>query len=171
MSIYRGEWLGDYSQYTLLKGVAFPLFLDIIHFLGIPYIVAITLLYIGACFIFVYAMKPVIHSDWLRFIIYCAQLFNPGLSSPGGAQRIYLTTIVAPEVLIVFAGFFSMYSYHDQRKELLKWALLTGITLAIMWQTKDDSIWIMPFAIVATVIIVLSVRVCKIPLKEKCFLY
>lgn len=152
MNIDIGDWLGQYSQYTLLKGMGFPLFLVIIHKLGIPYVMAIAGLYILASMVFVYSLRPIIKSDVLLIFCYILLLFNPGINSMGGIQRVYLSTVVSPEVLLIFSSIFSMYIFRENIKKLLKWSLIASITLAFMWQTKDDGIWIMPFVIVATII-------------------
>lgn len=159
MNLDSGEWLGKYSQFTLLKGVSFPIFLVMIHRLGIPYIVAVVMFYIAACAVFIYALRPVVKSDITRAICYILLLFNPGLGSMGGLQRVYLSTIVGPLCLLIFAGVFSMFVFHDNLRKMIKWSLLTSISLAFLWQTKDDAIWIIPFVIVAMIVtIVLAVK-------------
>ena len=45
-SLLSKKWLGTYDQFTLVKGMMFPLFLAISHYIGIPYTVATICLYI-----------------------------------------------------------------------------------------------------------------------------
>ena len=76
-SLSNGEWLGPYSNNTLVKGLFFPLFLAFNHKIGIPFLDAQTLFYSFACLLFVVACKKMINNNWLLGIMYTFLFFIP----------------------------------------------------------------------------------------------
>ena len=59
-SLLSKKWLGTYDQFTLVKGMMFPLFLAISHYIGIPYTVTTICLYIISSIIFIHMLKNII---------------------------------------------------------------------------------------------------------------
>ena len=156
--LLKFEWLGDYNQLTLVKGIFFPLYLAINVFLGISYIGATTALYSLACLIFVYSIKDLIKNKWFLLIIFTILIFNPVSYGQETLQRVYRNSITASQVLIIFSAFFKMYLNRDKKiTKMLPWALLGGFTLASFVNNREDWIWIMPFIIVVTMVIIVTI--------------
>src|SRR6187455_389522 len=57
-SILSGDWLGRYSEMTLIKGCGYPLWIALMAALGIPLLFSQQLLYIIACFASSRALRP-----------------------------------------------------------------------------------------------------------------
>jgi hypothetical protein len=76
-ALVRGEWLGNPSCFTLMKGPVYSLWLALNHYSGLPLLLSQALLYVLACWILIRALRPVIHAPWARAALYLAVLYNP----------------------------------------------------------------------------------------------
>src|SRR5210317_1734883 len=59
-NILSGQWFGPYDYYTLIKGPGFPLFLAVVHHLGLPLLFAQQLLYSLFSVLVVVALRPLV---------------------------------------------------------------------------------------------------------------
>lgn len=175
-NIIKGNWLGDYNNVTLTKGITFSIFLVISCVTRIPYTILLVLYHIVAILIFIYAIKGLIKNPWVLLCIYVFLLYSPGMMSFSITQRIYRNALVMPTVLLILGTFIGIYLRTDKDKKIhIIWAIIGGISLIGFWNLREDSIWIIPFCIVASTISI--IRVCvlyksdeiKIKLK-KCFI-
>lgn len=149
-TIIDGQWLGQYSETTLLKGVAFPLFLAICYFWEIRYISAITILYIIACLTMIFAISKVIRSKIALLCIYILLLFNPIMFSSQIMQRVYRSSIIPPLALFLIACYINLFLLTNSENKFLEKILtviFSSIALPFLWFAREDSIWIMPFII------------------------
>lgn len=157
-SLIKGEWLGEYSEFTLVKGVVYPLFMAVSNSIGISTMSATTLLYTLSCLIFILAIKDIFKSKYSKIylsIIYVVLLFNPVSFAFDTFQRVYRNGLTLSQVLIIFGSFIAIYLRRDEGlKSLLPWSLLAGIGIASLWNTREDAIWILPFLIVVTAILI-----------------
>ena len=66
LSLIKGNYLGDYSVYTLVKGIIYPLILYYARLLKISYSALLTILYILSCIYFLTALRNIIKNKiWL----------------------------------------------------------------------------------------------------------
>lgn len=157
-NLLNGHWLGIYSQYTLVKGIFFPAFLAFTNFLGISYINAANLLYTFACIFFIYAIKDFFkekNQKKFMLIIFIILLFNPVSFASWTLQRVYRNGITLAQVLFIFGGYFAVFlKRKEDIKKSLFWIIIAGISLATFFNTREDAIWILPFVLVVTVILI-----------------
>lgn len=149
-TIIDGQWLGQYSETTLLKGVAFPLFLAICYFLKIRYISAITILYIIACLAMIFVINKFIKSKVALLIIYVLLLFNPIMFSAQIMQRVYRSSIIPPLALFLISCYINLFLITNSgNKNIEKFFTIIGISIALpfLWFAREDSIWIIPFIV------------------------
>lgn len=139
ISITNGEYLGNYSNVTLVKGVIFPLLLSLIRLAKTSYSVIFTLLYILSSLYFTLSCKKITNNKIILIITYIVLLFNPLTYSSELFQRLYVNTISIPELLI-FLGLLIRILY-DKKNNILNYILL-GIISGIMLITRNDNIWI-----------------------------
>lgn len=167
--ISRLQWLGEYNQYVLTKGIGFPVFLAVLYRLHIPYIPGVTLFYAVACVCMVLSLRPLISKTWIAVLFYLLLLFSPAMFELQIVQRVYRNSLTPGQVLLLFAGFFGMYlRYKESLKHYLWWCLLTCFAFPFFWMTREDSIWILPFLIVYLIIItILLIRDKKSILKNR----
>jgi hypothetical protein len=145
-NLLSGDWLGNYDKITLVKGPFYPIWIAITFILGIPLLLSQHLLYIAACILFLYAIKPILaRSTILLVAIYVILLFNPmtfsfSIGDKVFRQSIYLTLTVF--VIAASAGF--LIRYANPLKNLVFWSIGFGLTLSAFWLTREEGIWIIP---------------------------
>src|SRR5574344_1394717 len=76
INLSNGNWLGEYSQLTLSKGISYSLFIELNEKLMIQYSLALILLYVFATVIFCYSFKSIINKRYLAFM-YLLILYSP----------------------------------------------------------------------------------------------
>ncbi|MBP3609394.1 MAG: hypothetical protein J6J42_03540 [Lachnospiraceae bacterium] len=157
-SLLAGEWLGEYNQMTLVKGIVYPLFLAFCNKIGMPYLTGIALNYFFACMLMIFVISKVYKNKIGLFFIYIILLFDPITMSLHAFQRVYRCSLTPAHIIILLACFFAMYIERKQsKKKMIAWAVLAGVSLGIMWNTREDGIWVLPF--VAGVIFVTVLKV------------
>lgn len=145
----NGHWLGTYSQFTLMKGPMYSIFMALTHWLGVPLFTAQQLLYIAACAVMVRALRPLCPGKTLRFALYAVLLFNPVTYESLVHGRVLRQDILPGLVLLIVAGFVALYSRsRDTLLRLVPWAVLTGVALGMFWLTREEGVWLVPFVLI-----------------------
>lgn len=153
LNIVNGVWLGPYDAYAMTKGIGYSLFLILAKKLCIPYSLLLSLLNVAAAYLLTKAVSEIINNKYIQGIIYGLLLFSPINLTMFVTQRLYRMAIIPSMVEIVFAGIIGLTLRRNYAlKKQLPWAVLSGISLAFFWQIREDSIWILPFVIVMTLI-------------------
>lgn len=87
-------------------------------------------------------------------ILYLLLLYNPVGFGSISAMRIYRTSITAWAALLVVSGYAGLFFRRKEKiRRLLPWSLLAAFSLAYFWNLREDSVWIMPFAAVMTLLV------------------
>jgi hypothetical protein len=140
-------WLGPYSQFTLMKGPFYPMWVAAVARLGLPLFPMQHLLYAGACMLFIKALAPLVRSSWALLGLYLILLFNPATYSDD-LLRVVREGIYPALALTVVSGALGLAARRNQRpRQLLPWAGLLGIALAAFWLTREEGLWIVPTVI------------------------
>ena len=161
-SMLQGDYLGTLNALTFVKGISFPLFLAGNTALGISYTSAINIFYSLACIFFVYTLDKLMNKPWMKYVLITILIFNPIMYSSEILQRVYRNSLIPSQVLIIFASYIGMYiNRKESNKKLLIYSLIGGLTLLFFWNTREDSIWILPFVIVWTIIYIINLFVIK----------
>ena len=148
-ALRNGQWLGEYNDLTLTKGMFFPFYLAVINFLHLSYLNVTALLYTVSCMFFVYALRPLLKKDWACLALYLALLWNPVSYSVQAFQRVYRNSISYIQVLLIFGGLLALWLRRREpvRKQLL-WLLTATAGMVSFFYTREDAIWVEPFLIV-----------------------
>lgn len=155
INIRAGEWLGTYTSNTLVKGPFFPFLLAVINLLGFSYINTMNIIYVLACIYFIYTIKDIFKSKISLGFIYLLLLFNPVSFAFWTLQRVYRNGITLAQVLVIIGSMFACYQRRDKNIiKIMPFAILGGLTTASLWLTREDGIWILPFILVVSVILV-----------------
>ena len=166
-SILNGNWLGPYHSNTLVKGVMYPLFLAVSNKIGLTSNQSQSLLYIAACMIFYIAVRPVVNKKYMLLLLYVILLFNPASMNISSFQRVYRCSITPAQVLLVFGSFWGLYFSVCKKGRIgIGWSFLAGCSLFFFWNTREDSIWILPFVCVVTIISISVLLYKKIKLEK-----
>ena len=168
VQIRAGDWLGEYTSNTLVKGPFFPFLLAVINYLGFSYIGVMNLIYTIACIYFIYTIKDIFKTKKSLFAIYLVLLFNPVSYAFWTLQRVYRNGITLAQAIVVIGSLFAMYQRRNKKvRDMLHFAIIGGLTLASLWLTREDGIWILPFVLVVTLIVLISILYMNIKEKKK----
>lgn len=149
--IASGNWLGEYSHLTLIKGISFPLFIVLAKILCIPYGMLLMLYYALAAVVLIKAFQDKISNKYIQGLIFLWILYSPiGLSSVTG-MRIYRNSILFPSVLLVIATVRGMLVTRPK----LSWSIGLGLSFSFFYYIREDSIWLVPFVGVLIAYIIL----------------
>jgi hypothetical protein len=144
-NILHGRWLGDYNVLTLLKEPFYPLFLAANFVLGLPLLFTQQVLYVFACILMIYALRPLITSKLFLIMLYVVLLFNPMSYDGYIACRLYRVAIYPSLVLLSFACLFGFYARRNEAlSKLFIWAIGLGISFSAFWHNREEGIWLVP---------------------------
>lgn len=139
-----GQWLGDYSQFTLVRGCMYPLFILISNLAGIPLPVAQYLLLVLSALVLVYAVSPLVKSKTWLILLFAAILFNP-MNSVQPMTRVLREGIYTSLGVLIFGAFIGLLVNRDKSAgSMMRWSLLAGFTLFVFWNTREEGLLILP---------------------------
>jgi hypothetical protein len=150
--ILEGNWLGEYNNKTLIKGVGYPVFMALSVWLGIPILTLQHLLYIFACTVTVIALKPVVRNPALLFLVFVLLLFNPLNYSYPLMSATLRASLYLSLSLSVFAALIGLWNRRSGTHwQSLLWSILLAVSFSWLWVTREESIWIIPGLLTFTV--------------------
>ncbi|MCD7746001.1 MAG: hypothetical protein LUI13_12105 [Lachnospiraceae bacterium] len=152
ISLLQGDWLGEYNQYTLIKGITYSLFYAVCSLSRIPYTLLLSLLIIAASIVFVRTIKNILPFKYTHYLLYVFLIFSPITFDFSVAQRLYRNSLVFPLVLFIFSGILGIYLNLENFKIARRYSTLAGVSLFFFWNLREDSIWILPFIVTAIII-------------------
>ena len=157
-SIIDGQWLGNYTHLTLVKGIGFEIFLCVFNFLKISFVSAQAIMYIVACIYFIYAIRNIVKSKKVLLCIYFFMLFNPISIGFDTFQRVYRYNIIQFQILFIFSSYYLLYEKISQKKKkILPHILVAMIFLTWFRLTIESYFWILPFIFVVTGILIFNI--------------
>lgn len=156
ISLLKGHWLGAYNKFTLCKNISYPVFLFVLNILHLPYYFGMGLLITFSSGLFVKAIKPVCKNKILQCIIFIFIMFNPvGFNQE--ALYHYRNSLIPWVVLIVISCITGIYLRKDKKiKEILPFGIIGLFFTGFYWQLREDSIWFLPFILMAFLMTVIS---------------
>jgi hypothetical protein len=144
-ALLKGEWLGNPSCFTMMKGPGSPLWLALNHYSGMPLLISQALLYVLACGILTRALRPVIHAPWARAALYLALLYNPASWEVQAVTRLTRESIYPALTLLVLASTMgAVLRVCNGPKASAPWAAIAGITGAFFVMTREEGVWVLP---------------------------
>jgi hypothetical protein len=142
-AIINNEWLGAYNNLTLSKMPGYPLWIAFNHYIGVPLLFTQQLLYVLAGLIFLVPFRKVIKSPTILIVLYSVYLFNPAIETRVMREGIYTALSV-----LVFAALAGVYVYRDKMLHLFLWSVFLGLSLSMLWLTREEGVWIVPSLII-----------------------
>lgn len=155
-SITAGQWLGAYDWLTLSKHMFFAVWLAVCNLLHLPYLAAGQLLTCGAALACAFAFAPVLRRWKSRFAVFALLAFSPAATA-SFTLRVYRDNIFPGLCMLFFAGLCG-YALRCRRpvKQGIGWLVLSGVGLGLAWLTREDGIWLLPFAAAGTLILIVT---------------
>ncbi len=143
--LLQGRWLGPYTQLTLAKGPAFPVWIALVFQAGLPLFLAQQLAYAGACALVIRALRPWLAGAGAAFGGYALLLLNPMSFDGNSLARVLRQPLYATLALVVIAALISLYHRRAAAwPRRLAWAGLGGLAFGCFWLTREESIWLVP---------------------------
>ena len=103
LSLASGKWLGAYNQYTLIKGIVYPLFLAFCGKIGITYGLGLGLLMVLAALVFQAMLGLVNENRILRGCCFAWVLYDPVAMTSWSGLRIYRDAL-GPWLMLLLAA-------------------------------------------------------------------
>ena len=142
--ILKGHWLGPYSQFTLMKGPMYSLFIAGAYLARIPLPVAQHLLYLCGCALLVVALRPCFSASWQAPILFTVLWWQPMSYVELDVLR---QNIYTPLTLLVFAGLVALETRRTAGLTVwLLWGALLGFSAASFYLTREEGVWVLPGA-------------------------
>ena len=165
-SIRAGRWLGEYNFLTLSKYMFFAVWVALLNVLHIPYLIGGQLLWAGAAFVSAAAVAPLVQKRWHRLLLFALLLFNPAASAAEVQLRVYRDNIFPALCLLCISGFVgAALRIHAPVRHFAGYVFAGGMGLALAWVTREDGIWLLPFVVVSSGVIL--VFLAKSPAVQK----
>ena len=160
--VFAGNWLGDYNYLTIAKHMFFSVWLAGVMKLGIPYVIACELMYLISCAAAALAVRPLFKKTWPMLLVFCALWMSP-YSWAAFTLRVYRDSIYSSLCLLFFAGIVGMCArYKEPLWRSLVFAALGGLGFGLSWITREDGIWLVPFALCAAAVYIIMLIINRV---------
>jgi len=144
-SILGGDWLGTYSQLTLIKGPFLPLWIAFTFLLGVPFLLSLHLLYIFSCLILIIALRPLLRRPAYSLFLFAVLLFNPLTYDTYAATRVTRDALYAGLCLLAIACAIALFLRRNESlTQKLPWALGLGFAFSALSLTREETVWLVP---------------------------
>ena len=151
-NLLQGKWLGEYNCLTLVKGIFTPLFIAITKIIEIPFLIGQDLFYDISCIFVIYVVGKILKNKKLLGIIYICLIFNP-ITYSAELCRGYRDGIYSG--LTMFLIGFAYIIFLNRRENIqkqIKYFVGLGITLSSLYLCREETIWLLPFVLMSTII-------------------
>ena len=148
-----GHWLGSFNNVTLMKGMFYPLFIEVSFLIGLPLKIAEQLTYLATAYLAATLVRRATATPSGRsfptpaFIIFVLLAFNPVLWTDQLARVIreglYISLSLAVVVLTVWASFPRVDPAPRFARGLGRGAF-AGLAGAAFWLTREEGLWLAP---------------------------
>ncbi|PIR00548.1 MAG: hypothetical protein COV66_05770 [Nitrospinae bacterium CG11_big_fil_rev_8_21_14_0_20_45_15] len=159
VNILSGNWLGDYSDLTLLKEPFYSVWLAFNFMLGTPILFAQGVLYVVAGAVFIKSIAPYVRQQGIRLFLYIFYLFNPMIYTMNQTRMVREGLFVPLTVLIVSMTLIWFNRRNQRWTARIYLAIGLGLVLLCFWITRMEGIWILP--IFPFILIVLIWTQCR----------
>lgn len=143
----HAQWLGPFSQFTLMKGPGYPAFLALSAWSGLSISINEAIFNCIAVGGFCLIVERLSGSRVLALTTFVLVLWNPGLLQ----QRVLREAIYPGQLLLFFAALAYALFCVTRRREALCWGLIAGALLGWLWLTREEGTWIIPGALLLIV--------------------
>jgi hypothetical protein len=151
LSIGSGHWLGDYNELTLIKGIGYPVFLAVGHLAGIPVNVFQAAFYFTACYFLSATVYDCIKSYALFWSLLAVLLLLPPMYDAGASSNILREYFYSAVVVFFVTSLFRLLFFDPQLLSYASAAFL-GVSLAAVWLTREEGLWILPGFVVMLIL-------------------
>lgn len=156
-TILSGEYLGEYTDTTLVKGIFTPLFICLLYIIGIPFIIGQNIFYILSIAFFINAIKKKVQNRNVLLLIFTILLFNPIMFSQE-LCRMYRDGIYVSLIIFLISSILGIFLNRNEKcKNLIGYYISLGLSFASIYICREETVWVLPFLIISLLIIVLFI--------------
>jgi len=166
-SILDGRWFGGYSQFTLIKGPFYPLFIALASDLSVPLRIAEMLLHALACAVAVWAIAPAVRSTAVRIGIFALLLFDPWTYDTTTDRVIRGDVIEALTLLVVALSAGIVLRHRQDPVRTIPASAALGLPLAAFLLTREEGPWLYAFLLPLAVVYLFAVAPRSWPVLAK----
>ena len=170
------------TEESLIKNLAFSLFLGVNAISGIPYTIMTGILWSITALVVWFLIKKMTDKKWVQLFGFVYVLFLPIAFESWGGLRIYRNAIIAPCIILTFSLLLfiviDIIKGEKVKKSSIITSLLAGIMFSFTYFLKEDGIWLKltVAALMAICACILIVRLIRSknkskPIIKKCFLW
>ncbi len=143
-TLASGNWLGEFSQFTLMKGPGYPAFLTVTSLSGLPLSATHALFQIAAIAVTAWAVYRLTESRAIAALTFFILTFYPVGFMPE-LLRVVRDQIYWAQSLLIFS-LFAILSFTPPRgrSAAMLVAGLAGLILGWAWLTREEGIWFIP---------------------------
>lgn len=144
-NLLKHEWLGGYGKLTLIRPPAYPFWMYLVNITGIRLRVGTELLLLISSLLLTISLIRARVPWWLACAIFASIIFHPAtviMNDETHSESVYL-----PFLLLSLSGLIFVSLAPEGPKKLLL-AILTGIFLGLLWNTREETPLIVFFLIV-----------------------
>lgn len=146
----EGKWLGplsQFSQFTLMKGLGYPVFLAISNWLGTSVSLSHALLHCAAVVFFVVVVHRFVRSLLISCLLFTLLLWHP-ISLSFWLLQTTREQVYCDQLVLLLAGVtWTFFSAPNYRQTVLL-AAFSGLVLGWFWLTREEGVWILPALLV-----------------------
>ena len=144
-ALIHGEWLGSYTQMTVIKAPFYAFFLLFSSFTGLPLLFNETAFFALACLVLFFALKPWIKNPWWRLLIFAVMLFCPPGLNNEWTLRVYREFVYLSLTLFVVSFALGLLLRLEGKiSTLFWWVLGLGVSMGAFMITREEGVWIYP---------------------------
>jgi len=189
---YHDEWMmfrysilplhfaTDTDPFALAKNMSFPLFLNLVHFSGLPYTLIVSLLWVlGACMSFSIVKRILApHADYsvnirshdvAALLAYTFILFMPCAFDAQMGTKLYRNAIMAPVTLLFTLSLMSLFLtalFTDgagRSRRMFLWGVGSGLLLSFNYYISENGVWLLlpTIVIVGCAALVILIRFAR----------
>ena len=143
-TLASGNWLGEFSQFTLMKGPGYPIFLAVTSLSGLPASATHALFQIAAIAVTAWAAYRLTASRATAALMFLTLIFYPVGFMPE-LQRVFRDQIYWAQTLLIFTLFTILFFTPPRgRSAAIFVAGLAGLILGWAWLTREEGDWFIP---------------------------
>jgi len=163
-SYLPGHFAATNDPFAMAKDMSFPLFLNLVHFSGLPYTLVVSLLWVAAAWmVYILSRRLMVSmnelpasgtrsASWKEYLYpvlaFTFILFLPSAFDALAGTKLYRNAIIAPcTLLYVLSLIFFLYTFLRNGKGLerqtLLWSSISGLLLAFNYYITENGFWLL----------------------------
>ena len=171
------DHFAHWNSLSMAKTMSYPVFLGLVYVLGIPYNLAVGLLWAAAAFVTLWFFSHYVQNIYGRLLVFAFVLYCPVAFDIWTGLRIYRQGIVAPTALIavmcIFLLVVKLYLYRPPEagpsgivagssksgcakedigalRKIFIICIIAGLSFFYFYYIKEDSLWLAPVLIITS---------------------